>query len=102
MKTVLGAIRVCGEQGRRRRFGYGRTTFLTENGFGRTTIFDYSAENVLAFSTFLKCDGLTLSNQLPYGVKDGRYKNNHENDTCIKTGIAIIALDVCPMDYRWK
>ena len=39
-------------QGRRRR--YGRTTFLAENGFGRTTIFDYSVENV---SSFLKCDG---------------------------------------------
>ena len=21
---------------------------------------------------------------LPEGVKDGRYKNNHENDTCVK------------------
>ena len=29
---------------------------MAENGFGRTTIFDYSAENVIAFSTFLKCE----------------------------------------------
>ena len=28
--------------------------FLAENGFGRTTIFDYSAENVFAFSTFIE------------------------------------------------
>ena len=44
-------------QGRRRRSGrsgHGRTTFLAENGFGRTTIFDYSAENVFAFSTFFE------------------------------------------------
>ena len=40
----------------------GPTTFLAENGFGRTTIFDYLAKNVLAFSTFVKCDGPMLSN----------------------------------------
>ena len=42
-------------QGRRRRSGrsgHGRTTFLAENGFGRTKIFKYSAEYV-----FLKWDG---------------------------------------------
>ena len=44
-------------QGRRRRSGrsgHGRTTFLAENGFGRTIIFDYSAENVLTFSNFFE------------------------------------------------
>ena len=41
-------------QGRRRRSGHGRTTFLAESVFGRTTIFDYSAENVFAFSTFIE------------------------------------------------
>ena len=41
-------------QGRRRRSGHGRTTFLAENGFGQTTIVDYSAENVFAFSTFIE------------------------------------------------
>ena len=60
-KTVFGIsdqVRhksACKVQGRRRRSGrsgHGRTTFLAENGFGRTTIFDYSAENVFAFSTF--------------------------------------------------
>ena len=58
-----------------------------ENGFGRTTIFDYSAENVLAFPTFLKCDG-PIDTKRTWSicprVKDSRYQNNHENDTCIK------------------
>ena len=74
-------------QGRRRRSGHGRTTFLAENSFGWTTIFDYSAENVFAFSTFffLKCSGpINCSVNLSEGVKDSHYKNNHENDTCIK------------------
>ena len=36
---------------------------------------------------FLKCGGpinWACSVNLPEGVKDGRYKNNYENDTCIK------------------
>ena len=63
--------------------------FLAENGFGRTTIFNYSAENVFAFSTVLKFGGSIDIKRarwrvnLPEGVKDGRYKNNHDNDTCI-------------------
>ena len=38
------------------------------NGLGRTTIFDYSAENVLAFATFLRCGGPILSYQLILNV----------------------------------
>ena len=58
-------------QGRRRRSGrsgHGRTTFLAEHGLGRTTTFDYSAENVIAFATFLRCGGPILSYQLILSV----------------------------------
>ena len=36
-----------------------------------------------------------LNDIKPEGVKDGRYKNNHENDTCIKDWY-------CLTDYRLK
>ena len=94
-------------QGRRRsgRSGhYGRTTFLAENGLGRTTIFDYSAENVLAFATFFEVwwpNQLILSvlGQSARGCEDGRYKNNHENDTCIKDRYCHCWIET---DYRLK
>ena len=44
---------------------------------------------------------------LPEGVKDGRYKNNHENDTCIKdwychTIIVILLLDFDGLSFEEK
>ena len=56
MSALVATLMTQGRRRRSGRSGHGRTTFLAENGFGRTTIFDYSAENVLAFSTVLKCD----------------------------------------------
>ena len=39
------------------------------------------------WSSGLKCSDIF---NLPKGVKDGRYKNYHENEPVLKTGIVII------------
>ena len=42
---------------------------------------------------------------LPEGVKDGRYKNNHENDTFTKTGLKtgfVILLDFDGLSFEEK
>ena len=42
--------------------------FLAENGLGRTIVSNYWTESVLAFSTFLKCNGPIISNLLIFSV----------------------------------
>ena len=39
---------------------------------------------------------------LPEGVKDGRYKSNHENDTCIKDWYIVILLDFDGLSFEEK
>ena len=39
---------------------------------------------------------------LPEGVKDGRYKNNHENDTCNKDRPVLSLLDCDGLSFEVK